>query len=189
MTYDPERHHRRSVRLQGYDYSSPGAYFVTICAQGRECHFGQITEGRFEEGPFGVPVAQWWLALPERFPAVELDAWVLMPNHFHGILVFPGGTSATFPSLGKVIAYFKYQSTKQINQLRRTPGKRIWQRSFHEHVIRGELTLERLRDYVMNNPLSWELDQLHPANLGKTEPPLSPHTVPRRLGEGEHVNR
>lgn len=87
MKYDPDIHHRRSIRLRGYDYSSADAYFVTICTQGREYLFGDIADGAMHLNGAGRMVAEWWLKLPDKFPGVMLDEYVIMPNHFHGIIV------------------------------------------------------------------------------------------------------
>ncbi len=86
MRYDPEKHHRRSIRLQGYDYSTPGAYFVTIVTQGRESLFGQIIDGEMHLNDAGRMVERWWHELNRKFPNVRTDAYVIMPNHFHGII-------------------------------------------------------------------------------------------------------
>lgn len=90
MTFDPKRHHRRSIRLEDYDYSWAGAYFVTICAQNRACLFGEIRTDEMTPDPAGMLVQSEWDALPKRFPMLELDAFVLMPNHVHGIVVIAG---------------------------------------------------------------------------------------------------
>jgi len=87
MPYDPNKHHRRSIRLKGYDYTQAGAYFVTICTQGRECLFGQVVEGKMRVNPFGEIVVWAWNDLPNHNPHVELDAFVVMPNHVHGIVL------------------------------------------------------------------------------------------------------
>jgi REP element-mobilizing transposase RayT len=89
-SFNPQRHHRRSIRLPGYDYTSPGAYFVTICVQNRECLLGQVIDGGMMVDPAGSVVQQTWNDLPRRFPSVELDAFVVMPNHVHGIIVLRG---------------------------------------------------------------------------------------------------
>jgi REP element-mobilizing transposase RayT len=220
MRYDPERHHRRSVRLRQYDYSQAGAYFVTICVQGRECLLGEVAGAAVVLSPFGRMVENWWNDLPRRFPRLDLDAWVVMPNHLHGIVVLgapalettnsepltvEGGETPPLPkerptvgagfprpapckdrnhlsqstnsaaieavlrcpTLGQVVAYFKFQSTKSVNQARGTPGGRFWQRNYYDHVIREETSLDRLRNYVVENPLRWELDQLHPDQPSK----------------------
>ena len=182
---------RRPTRLRGYDYSQPGAYFVTICVQRRKCLFGTITDGKMRLNKIGQIVVECWNRVPQHFPSVELGESVIMPNHFHGIISwgisetrdpqpFVGARSprppenvknrkskVPLPSLGKIMAYFKYQSTKHINQRHNTPGTRIWQRNYHDHIIRDDLDLQRLRQYMQNNPMKWELDQLHPDNPSK----------------------
>lgn len=98
MTYNPDIHHRRSIRLKGYDYSSAGAYFVTICVHGRECLFGRIIDYKMQLNNAGKMVENVWLELPGRFPDVVLDAFVVMPNHFHGILFIVGAPLAAPPA-------------------------------------------------------------------------------------------
>ena len=90
MQYDHDRHHRRSIRLEGYDYAQPGAYFVTICTQGRTCMFGDVAEGEMVLNDAGCMVQRWWSELPQKFPLVKTDEHVVMPNHFHGIIVIVG---------------------------------------------------------------------------------------------------
>ena len=87
MVYDPEKHHRRSIRLQGYDYNQPGAYFVTICIQDREDLLGQIRNGEMIYNDAGRMVTKWWLEIPHKFPLIEIDEFIVMPNHFHGIVI------------------------------------------------------------------------------------------------------
>lgn len=86
MSFDPAQHHRRSIRLNTYDYAQPGAYFITLCAQNRACVFGQITEGAIHTSSIGQSAQTQWQALPDRFPNIQLDTFVIMPNHIHGIL-------------------------------------------------------------------------------------------------------
>ena len=305
---------RRAMRLRGYDYSQPGAYFVTTCVQHRKCLFGTIIDGKMRLNEIGQIVVQCWKHIPQHFPSVELGGSVIMPNHFHGIISwgiaetrdpqpFVGARSprppentnnrrgevpssvdtnpdrrgkvpssvdtnpdrrgevpssndtnpdrrgevpssvdtnpdrrgkvpssndtnpdrrgevpssndtnpdrrgevpssndtnpdrrgevpssndtnpdrrgevpssvdtnpdrrgeVPSPSLGKIMAHFKYQSTKHINQHHNTPGTRIWQRNYHDHIIRDDPDLQRLRQYIQDNPMKWELDQLHPDN-------------------------
>jgi len=88
--HDPDRHHRRSVRLRGYDYHKPGAYFVTVCAKGQECIFGEIVDGQMAINDHGRIVQSAWDDLPNHFPGLALDAFVVMPNHVHGIVVIAG---------------------------------------------------------------------------------------------------
>jgi REP element-mobilizing transposase RayT len=166
--YDPTIHHRRSIRLRGYDYSQEGAYFLTICVQNRECLFGEIQDDLVNLNGYGNIVDQGWHQLPIRFNHVEIDESVIMPNHFHGIVVIHANTGGGTPSqqdrpvLGEIVAYFKYQTTKRVNQLRNTPGQKVWQRNYYEHIIRSEASLDRLRHYIRHNPQQWAVDQLHP---------------------------
>lgn len=173
--YDPDIHHRRSIRLRGYDYTQAGAYFVTICVGQRKCLLGEIINDEMQLSQLGQIASASWAQLAEQYPYVNLDAWVVMPNHLHGIILITneiGGGSRTAPtiqpkSLGRLIGAFKTVSTRQINRVRETPAAPFWQRNFYEHVIRNETSLRALREYVANNPLQWELDQLHPANPSK----------------------
>jgi len=103
MPYDPNRHHRRSIRLKGYDYSQAGAYFITICTQDRACLFGKVVNGEMRLNDAGRMVLAEWNMLPERFPHVVLDAFVVMPNHVHGIVVITNpatdDTATTAPTI------------------------------------------------------------------------------------------
>lgn len=162
MKYNPRVHHRRSIRLKGYDYSSPGAYFITICAHRRECLFGEVTDGVMGLNEYGQIVAARWRWLADQYPYVRLDEWVVMPNHMHGILIVvddpmgrggspsvPAGspsTSATTSSapvdpdipkrkpLDQLIGAFKTVSAKYINLSRHTPGLPVWQRNYYAHA-------------------------------------------------------
>ena len=93
MRYDPNIHHRRSIRLKDYDYSLGGAYFVTICLQGSECLLGQVVGEEVQLNEAGRMIERWWLELPNKVAALEIDAAVVMPNHFHGIIVITGDAS------------------------------------------------------------------------------------------------
>lgn len=168
----PQRN-RRSIRLQGYDYSQAGAYFITLCTQDRECLFGEIVHGKMRLNDAGRIVADEWVKTAEIRDEIELDEWVLMPNHFHGILVIADGrgdrrVAPTGPqprSVGAVMAGFKSVVTKRINGLRQTPGAKLWQRNYWEHIVRNEPELKRIREYIHNNPAQWELDKLHPSPM------------------------
>ncbi|VEP18004.1 conserved hypothetical protein [Hyella patelloides LEGE 07179] len=87
MSYNPDKHHRRSIRLSGYDYSQAGYYFVTICCYQRQCFFGEIIDGAMQLNQYGEIVAETYQWLAQRYPYLILDEWVIMPNHFHGIMV------------------------------------------------------------------------------------------------------
>jgi putative transposase len=92
------QHHRRTIRLQGYDYSQVGAYFITICTHNRECLFGTITDGEMILNEYGRIVQQCWLEIPDHFPHAELDGFMVMPNHVHGIVVITDRVGATHAS-------------------------------------------------------------------------------------------
>ena len=157
-TYDPDKHHRRSIRLPGYDYSQSGAYFITICAYQRQCLFGNVVDGQMYLNQYGAIVAETYQWLCQRYPYLHTDEWIVMPNHFHAIMVITdqprmdadqprrGGsrtalTSRTAPTinqhgkitkrkpLGRLIGAFKTVSTKKINILRDAPGTTLWQRN------------------------------------------------------------
>jgi putative transposase len=189
MTYDPEIHHRKSIRLRGYDYSAPGRYFVTICAEEKACLFGGIASSQIELNDYGRIVENVWKELPLHFPLVELDRFVVMPNHFNAIVVivdprakrvgagFPrpdsesetlGGENPAPRRLGDVIGWFKYESTKRINGLRSMAGRRIWQRNYYEHIILSDKSYWRIREYIADNPKNWVKDKLHPDSHWQT---------------------
>jgi len=176
MRYDPEKHHRRSIRLQGWDYTQPGAYFVTIVAYGREL-FGQVVDGEICLSEFGEIVRDEWLASADIRCEIQLDAFVVMPNHLHGIvwivadddIVGATGRSPlpargpTPKSLGSFIAGYKSAVTKRINEIRGTPGNPVWQRNYYEHIIRNEQDLDAIRRYIRDNPAHWAEDPENPS--------------------------
>jgi putative transposase len=155
--YDPERRNRRSIRLRGYDYRQPGAYFVTINIQDALPLLGSIIAGAMEYSPAGVMVAAQWQALIGRFAQVGLDAWVIMPNHLHGIVLLHGDAAQPAPPLGRVVGAFKSLTTHAyIEGVERQgwptfPG-RLWQRSYYEHIVRDEQALQAIRTYIEQNP-------------------------------------
>ena len=172
-------HHRRSMRLAGWDYSAAGAYFVTVCSEDRAHLFGEIVDGKMRVNAVGAVVAETWLWLPSQYPYVTLDEWCLMPNHLHGVLILAGkGGSRTVTGdaagdgtalavharrkpLGRLIGAFKTVSTKHINQLRDTPARMVWQRNFWERVVRDDAEMDRIREYIGDNPARWGLDELN----------------------------
>ena len=174
----PAVHHRRSIRLKGYDYAQTGAYFVTLVTPGRECFFGDVVNDEMQLNDAGQIIAAAWEWLADQYPHVELDEWVVMPNHLHGIIIIVDddgrggsrsaqGDSRIAPTpkrkpLGRLIGAFKTVSSKRINELRDTPGLPVWQRNYFEHIIRNERELDRVREYIANNPLKWALDSEHP---------------------------
>jgi len=196
MKFDPDKHHRRSIRLKGYDYSRPGAYYVTICVHNRECLFGDITDGEMHLNEYGKIVQTEWLKSSEIRDEIELDAYQIMPNHFHCIVIIRKGTmdrrderpfvptqpiapawpiattSSIDPvifkmkpkSLSSLMAGFQSPVTSKINQLRGTPKQDVWQRNYFDRIIRNDNELNRIRKYIIENPMKWNLDNKNPNN-------------------------
>ena len=185
--YDPEKHHRRSVRLRGYDYSQPGEYFVTLCAEDMKALFGRVVNGRMELNAFGEIADQEWRQSSAIRHELELDEWVVMPNHLHGIVRIVGparsivGAQGLVPlrsalakqggtripprhprSLASFVGGLKSAVKTRINEMRGTPRAPVWQENYHEHVIRNPHELEILRDYIRHNPLRWACDRYNP---------------------------
>jgi putative transposase len=170
--FDPKIHHRRSIRLKGYDYSEAGAYFVTIVTLGRVASFGEVVNGEMRLNRNGEVVQKWWDNIPQHFQNVETGVFVIMPNHVHGIIIIGekrrgtvpvpqgGGTPPLRePTLGQIVAYFKYKSTKEINALNNGPVMKLWQRNFYEHIIRNQHDLEQTWLYIESNPAQWNTDE------------------------------
>lgn len=159
---------RKPIRLKNYDYSEPGYYFVTVCVKDRECCFGEIVNGEMALNKCGKIVDQQWQWLKQNFPYVDLDTFVIMPNHFHGILIINDVGTGLDPSLQKIlplsniIGAFKTTSSKKIHAAGFLDFS--WQRSFYDHVIRKDESLDKIRKYILNNPRQWDLDKENPKN-------------------------
>lgn len=158
---------RRSPRLANYDYASPGTYFVTLCTTAGKLTFGEVRDSNVRLNRYGSIVAQCWNDIPQHFGEVGLDLYVVMPNHLHGLVVLGDSINVppsllSCPSLHKVIGAFKSAATRRINALRATSGAPLWQRTFYEHVVRSDHGMERIREYIVNNPAKWELDEENP---------------------------
>ncbi|KXB96933.1 MAG: transposase [Chlorobi bacterium NICIL-2] len=187
MPYDPEKHHRHSIRLPGYDYAQPGAYYVTICTKDRLCLFGEVVDGEMRLNNIGRVVKEGWFRSADIRQEVQLfpDEFVAMPNHIHGIVwivehgnVGMVGAHGRAPlhhapqhraprSLGSFVAGFKSATTRQINEIGQTPRAPVWQRNYYEHIIRTEDALHRIREYITTNPLRWHLDRENPDRTGR----------------------
>lgn len=174
MKYNQNIHHRHSIRLKHFNYSQNGYYFVTICTKDHGCWFGDIADGKMILNQLGNIVETYWDDLPKHFNNVSLDKFIMMPNHLHGIVVIEnpcrGGVTPPLRkckhfTLGQIVGYFKYQSTKHINKIMNSPGKPFWQRNYYEHIIRNEHELNQIRGYIVNNPLKWEFDTNNPKKL------------------------
>lgn len=174
---------RRSLRLQGYDYSQPGAYFVTICTRNHLCLFGEIADGVMHLNNAGEMIQNIWNEIPCFYPGTEIDEWIIMPNHMHGILGLVGAGPRACPdrapsqgsrqqtgtkklSLADLVHRFKSLSTKRYADGVKHSGwpsfaGRLWQRNYWERIIRDDAELDLTREYIRNNPAQWELDQLY----------------------------
>lgn len=165
MPYNPDRHHRRSLRLPGYDYRSAGAYFVTICTQNRVHRFGTVSDATVKHNAAGLAVCTVWQSLPVRFAAVRLDSWILMPNHLHAIVWLVAIPETVQPQLGDVVGAFKSLSTTAyiagVRQQNWPPfAQRLWQRNYYEHIVRDADDLARIQAYVAANPAQWSANRL-----------------------------
>jgi putative transposase len=161
MKFDPEKHHRKSTRFKNFDYSSSGVYFLTVCAFQRECIFGGIINSEMILSSAGERTLEIWEELPSRFPMVELDSFVIMPNHVHGVICLTNPASVT---ISTVLRAFKSLSARAINQELGRAERPAWQKRFWDRIIRDEAELERIRTYIVNNPQSWLDDQENPNN-------------------------
>lgn len=170
--HNPGRQRRQPLRLIGYDYAQPGCYFVTVVTQDRRCLFGDIAGAEMRLNDAGEMAQKAWEELPQRFPTITLDAFVIMPNHIHGIIVTntpaeDGATTRVAPTLGDVIGAYKSLTTvaygRGVNTLRWTPFQgRLWQRNYYEHIVRDDGSLSRIRQYIRDNPAHWAFDRENP---------------------------
>jgi len=166
----PERHY---PRLHAFDYSREGAYFVTICTHEKQNLFGDVWDGSIQLNPYGNIVTSCWQELPLHYPAVTNDIFIVMPNHFHGIIVIDNMNkrSGLKPdptrthTLSEIVRAFKTFSARKINEIRNSQGTPVWQRSFYEHIIRGESEYKQIAEYILFNTSKWELDRENPKNF------------------------
>ncbi|MDR0881010.1 MAG: hypothetical protein LBP55_00470 [Candidatus Adiutrix sp.] len=183
--YNPETHHRRSIRLKEYDYSQCGAYFITICCQSKQCLFGEINTGKMQLNEAGMAILKWYKELPNKFTDIKICENIIMPNHTHAIIVNVGADLCVCPDaeynenvehaprqgehagspLPRMLQWFKTMTTNEYirgvkdNGWKRFDGK-LWQRNYYEHIIRNDDEYLRIANYVINNPLNWEEDNL-----------------------------
>ncbi|MEO8402334.1 MAG: transposase [Gammaproteobacteria bacterium] len=156
---------RQSLRLRNYNYSLPGYYFITICTQNKTCLFGTITNDKIQLNESGVMIAKWWREVSKKFSVVQLEDFVIMPNHIHGILVIREENTLIKTVLQTIIQWFKTMTTNEYIQNVKQSGwkrfsKRMWQRNYYEHIIRNEKSLEEIREYIIYNPYNWKKDEL-----------------------------
>ncbi len=183
--YTPNKHHRKSIRLKGYDYSQSGLYFVTICCQNMLCLFGKIENETMILNDSGKIANNCWLDIPNHFPNVILHNHIIMPNHVHGIIeltettvgaknISPTNTpnintrakhfsplqstpKGTSKTIGSIVRGFKIGVTKWIRQ--NTNIYDVWQRNYYEHIIRNDKSYETISEYIINNPINWRKDK------------------------------
>lgn len=156
---------RKPLRIKDYDYSQPGGYFVTICAQNKQCFFGDIQQGEMILNAAGQMAQEEWDDLSLRFTNISLDASIVMPNHLHAIVIFNEKDEKLH--LGAIIQAYKSITTNKYIQGVRNKGwipfnKRLWQRNYYEHIIRNDQDLEIIQEYIMTNPQKWDKDRFHP---------------------------
>jgi putative transposase len=180
MSSDIPDLHRRSIRLREYDYAQAGGYFVTICTQGHKCIFGEVRDAEMRLNNVGSIVEDEWRRTIDVRAEIVLDAFVVMPNHLHGIVFTleharrDGGNVAPrtmrgtgHRSLSGFVAGFKAATTRRVNALRMVRASLLWQRNYYEHIIRSEADLDRIRQYVADNPARWGEDGYHPSKVGR----------------------
>jgi REP element-mobilizing transposase RayT len=170
MKQTPSYPPRRNLRVPEFDYSQPGAYFVTIVTHDRITFFGQIVDGEMVLNEVGKMVERVWIAIPEHFPNVELGEFVIMPNHIHGIISIsveathasplPRVSKGPMPgSIGAIIGSFKSAATKRFHEIPHNPETQLWQRNYYERFIRNERDYKAIFEYINSNPMNWDKDE------------------------------
>ena len=170
MKFNPKIHTRQSIRLKDYDYSQPGLYFITICVFQHRCLFGEINNSELILTDAGKMVEYQWQELKGRFMQIQLHEFIVMPNHFHGIVGFKqiekGQPQGIAPTVGDVVGAFKSISTnyyiQNVKQNNWFPfdGK-LWQRNYYEHVIRNEQSYTKISEYIQTNNMKWQDDKYY----------------------------
>jgi putative transposase len=179
MKFDPKTHHRRSIRLQGYDYTQNGAYYITIVTYQRQHLFGEVVNGEMQLNELGRIAYAEWFKTAELRPYVELfeDDFMVMPNHAHGIIWITlgngvavlqrGNATPQREQFGKPVAHsiptivraYKSAVTYAVNKLQNQRGAVLWQPNYYEHVIRNEQDYQIKRNYILGNPMNWGQDE------------------------------
>jgi len=141
---------RQSIRLRGFDYGSVGTYFITVCCHNRESWFGRIEKEQMVLNPYGVIVSNAWRELASRYRHVRLDEFIVMPDHFHGLIHIKNCEKSK--PIGRLVAAFKTVACKSIRTHQQNPCIQIWQRNYWERIIRSECELNNVRQYIRHNP-------------------------------------
>jgi len=189
MTFDRYQHHRQSTRLAGWDYSSPGRYFITIWVKAGLCYFGRIVNNKVILSKYGRIVEQKWLEIENNRKNIKLDEFIIMPNHLHGIIIITHriksvNTSQTdnsnktrsgrlfrlkANSISSITGQFKSNCKKKIEKFLQYESMDTpyfsWHRNYHDHIIRSENELKNIRQYILNNPKNWDDDKFNPINF------------------------
>jgi putative transposase len=179
MTLFQNKYRIETTRLQTWDYSSDGAYFITICTKNRKEYFGEIRNGVMGLNEMGCIANKFWVDMLNHFNDIELNEYVIMPNHIHGVIIIRNSAERIHESslqnadikrrrnmlIPKIIGRFKMQSAKQINIVNNKNGGAIWQENYYDHIIRNETELNRICEYIRNNPRKWEDDRNNGKNL------------------------
>ena len=155
---------RKHPRLTHYDYSTAGAYFVTMCTQNRRCLLSRVVgrglaPAEIQYTAYGKIAEEQLFCLEERYPSVRIDQYVIMPNHIHAILLLEAAGASPRPTLTDIICAYKSLTTRECKKI--NPVDKVFQTSFHEHVIRGRKDYEEIVEYISENPKKWELDKLY----------------------------
>jgi REP element-mobilizing transposase RayT len=158
MTLYQNKYRIESAHLRGWDYASDGSYFITICTHEREKFLGRIIQGKMQLNAYGTIVEKCWFDLPNHYKNIVLDAFVIMPDHIHAILIIDNTleTGLRPVSTFEIVRALKSFSSRRMNELDKSPGKTRWQLHFHDHIIRDEQALCRIRQYIINNPSAWK---------------------------------
>ncbi len=171
---------RRSIRLKGYDYSREGAYFVTICVQDKRCLLSSVKDCGVVLSSIGEFVYQYLIQIPVHYNSAELDGFVIMPSHVHALIIIHDNVGAIHELplhelplrrqrrnmlLPHIIGRFKMNSAKMANLKLQKSGQRFWQRNYYEHIVRNEDSLNRIREYIINNPMRWQYDRENPNRI------------------------
>lgn len=162
MTLYMNKYRVETTRLKNWDYTRDSWYFITVCTMGRENLFGTIENGIINLNENGRIVEQCWFDLPNHYSNLILDAFVVMPNHIHGIMIIDNTQShSKTHGIFEFVRALKTFSSRRMNYLNNTAGKQRWQTRFHDHIIHDEQELKRIQQYIHNNPSSWVNDSLN----------------------------
>jgi len=167
---------RKSIRMKSWNYSDPSDYFITICTHERENLFGEVIDGIMVLNNIGKIAQDCWYDLPNHYPHIYLDEFVIMPNHIHGVITIladdhivgaglnPAPTEKPY-KLSEIIRGFKTFSARKINEIKNTKGNPVWQRNYYEHIIRNQQSYDEIYAYILSNPQTWDRDRNNPKNF------------------------